>query len=260
MPGSRRLGRLSTCDPVEYAPTALSDATLFSMQETASGERAAGIDPIRPAIPAGITAGGVVAIGRRIDAALAPAVAEALAAGGIGAFELTLNEPEDEAIRAIESVARHGPSLGMDIGAGTVLSIEAAGRAIDAGATFLVMPHLDPELVAWATLRGIPAIPGAATPTEVLAAWRAGAAAVKLFPASSAGPGFVRECRGPFPDIPLLPTGGVTLQTVAAFIAAGAIAVGMGGWLLGDGDPGLVRERAASAVAAVAAARNDPRA
>ena len=86
--------------------------------------------------------------------------------------------------------------------------------------------------------RGIPAFPGCATPTEVLAAWRAGAAAVKLFPASVAGPAFVREMRGPFPDIPLVPTGGVTVETAPSFIAAGAVAVGMGGWLLGDGAAG----------------------
>ena len=102
----------------------------------------------------------------------------------------------------------------------------------------------------------IPAFPGCATPTEILAAWRAGAAAVKAFPASSLGPGFVRELRGPFPDIPLLPTGGVTLETAPAFIAAGAIGVGMGGWLIGDGDPAGVRERAGQVVGAVAAARS----
>jgi len=209
----------------------------------------------RPAVPAGITNCGVVAIGRRVSATAAPGVAEALAAGGVRAFELTLNEPEASALAAIEAIAKVGAELGMEIGAGTVLSIEAAGRAVDAGATFLVMPHLDPELVAWAAGHGIPAFPGAATPTEILSAWRAGAAAVKLFPASSAGPGFIRELRGPFPDIPILPTGGVTLETAPAFIAAGAIGVGMGGWLLGDGDPASIRKRAASVVRAVAVAR-----
>lgn len=196
-----------------------------------------------------------MAIGRRVAPSDAPAIAEALAAGGVRAFELTLNEPEVEALRAIEAASRSGPGLGLEIGAGTVLSIAAAGRAVDAGATFLVMPHLDTDLVAWAALRGIPALPGCATPTEILAAWRAGAAAVKLFPASSLGPSFVRECRGPFPDVPLLPTGGVTLENAAAFIAAGAIGVGMGSWLLGDADPIGVRERAAQIMAAVAAAR-----
>ena len=209
----------------------------------------------RPAIPGGITEGGVVAIGRHVAAAVAPLVAGALADGGVRAFELTLNAPEADALRAIEAVAGIAADLGLEIGAGTILSIEAAQRAVDAGATFLVMPHLDPDLVAWATARGIPTLPGCATPTEILAAWRVGAAAVKLFPASSAGPGFVRELRGPFPDIPLVPTGGVTLESAPAFIGAGAIAVGMGGWLLGDGAPDGVRARAGAVVTAVAAAR-----
>ena len=209
----------------------------------------------RPAIPAGLASAGVVAIGRHITAQTVHDVADALVAGGVRAFELTLNEPEADALRAIEAAARIGPEIGLEVGAGTVLSIEAARRAIDAGATFLVSPHLDEELVAWAAGRGIPAFPGCATPTEILAAWRAGAAAVKLFPASSAGPGFVREMRGPFPDIQLVPTGGVTLETAPAFIAAGSVAIGMGGWLLGDGGPVRIRERAAAVVSAVAAAR-----
>ena len=209
----------------------------------------------RPAIPPGLLNGGVVAIGRHVAASAVPAVGEALAAGGVRAFELTLNEPEDAALASIEAAARVASGLGLEIGAGTVLTIEAAGRAVDAGATFLVMPHLDEELVAWAAERGIPAFPGCATPTEILAAWRAGAAAVKLFPASSAGPAFVREMRGPFPEIPLVPTGGVTVETAPGFIAAGAVAVGMGGWLLGDGEAAGIRERAAAVVGAVARAR-----
>lgn len=209
----------------------------------------------RPEVPDGIALGGVVAIGRGVSAAAAPAIAEALAAGGVRAFELTLNEPEADALRAIEAVAAVGADLDLELGAGTVLSIDAARRAVDAGATFLVMPHLDPDIVAWAAMFDIPAFPGCATPTEVLAAWRAGAAAVKVFPASSVGPAFIRELRGPFPDIPLLPTGGVTLENAPAFMAAGAIGVGMGGWLLGDGARAGVRERAASVVAAVMTAR-----
>jgi 2-dehydro-3-deoxyphosphogluconate aldolase/(4S)-4-hydroxy-2-oxoglutarate aldolase len=209
----------------------------------------------RPSIPDGITTGGVVAIGRGVAPTRVDAITAAMADGGVRAFELTLNEPEDEALRAIDAAARSGPGLGVQIGAGTVLSIEAAGRAVDAGASFLVMPHLDPELVRWASARGIPALPGCATPTEVLVAWRAGAAAMKVFPASSLGPSFVRECRGPFPTLPLLPTGGITLENAPSFITAGAIGVGMGSWLIGDARPSGVRERATKIVAAVAAAR-----
>ena len=210
-------------------------------------------EPTRPQIPAGLLAGGVVAIARRLSADAAPAVAEALSSGGVRAFEITLNEPKDVAFRAIEAVAARGADIA--IGAGTVLSIEDARLALDAGATFLVMPTTDTELVAWAAARGIPAFPGAATPTEILAAWRAGAAAVKLFPASALGPSFVRECRGPFPDIPLVPTGGVTAETAGTFITAGAIAVGLGSWLVGDGAADGVTRRARQVVDAVASAR-----
>lgn len=210
----------------------------------------------RPAIPDGLLAGGVVAIGRRLGAARVAEIAAGLAAGGVGAFEITLNEPEAEALGAIEAAARLAPA-GMVIGAGTVLTIEAAGRAIDAGATFLVMPHTDPALVAWAVSRGVPAFPGAATPSEVLVGWRAGAAAVKLFPASVVGPGFLRELRGPFPEIPIVPTGGVTAETAGAYIRAGAVAVGLGSWLIGDGSADAIADRARLVVRAVADARAD---
>src|SRR5439155_6667975 len=125
-------------------------------------------------------------------------------------------------------------------GAGTVLDEASAEEAIRAGATFLVMPHLDDHLVRWAVERGVPAFPGAFSPTEILSAWRAGASAVKLFPASAVGPAFVREFRGPFPEIPLIPTGGVTLESAEAFVTAGATALGLGSWLMGGHDAALV--------------------
>jgi len=206
-------------------------------------------------IPEGLLRGGVVAIGRRIDAGRVAGILDGLAAGGVGAFELTLNDPEADALRAIQAAARHAAGSDMTVGAGTVLSIETAGRAVDAGASFLVMPHTDPELVAWAASRGIPAFPGASTPTEILTGWRAGAAAVKLFPASVVGPGFLREFRGPFPDIPLVPTGGVTADTAGDYIRAGAVAVGIGSWLIGDGALDGIAERSARVVRAVAEAR-----
>jgi len=209
----------------------------------------------RPAIPPGLLRGGVVAIGRRIDPARVAAVIDGLAGGGVEAFELTLNEPEADALVAIEAAARHAADGTVAIGAGTVSSIEAAGRALDAGATFLVMPHTDPSLVAWAAERGVPAFPGAMTPSEVLAGWRAGAAAVKLFPASVVGPAFVRELLGPFPDIPLIPTGGVTAETAGDYIRVGAVAVGLGSWLIGDGLVEGIAARAARVVRAVADAR-----
>lgn len=199
----------------------------------------------------------MIAIARHVRADAVAALCDALVAGGIGAFELTLNEPESEALATLAAAADEVAArrLPLAIGAGTVLSIEAAQRAVDAGASFLVAPHLEPAVVAWAATRGLPMLPGAATPTEVLAAWRAGAAAVKVFPASVLGPAFLRELRGPFPDIPLQPTGGISVETAGAFIEAGAIAVGIGSWLFADPDPAEVTNRARQATAAVAAAR-----
>jgi 2-dehydro-3-deoxyphosphogluconate aldolase / (4S)-4-hydroxy-2-oxoglutarate aldolase len=211
-------------------------------------------DP-RPPIPAGLVAGGVVAIARNLTEDAVRGVADGLLRGGVRAFELTLNEPEDQALVALRAATRHAQGTALEIGAGTVLTIEAAERAADAGATFLVSPHVDPQLIEWAAERDVPFIPGAFTPTEILAAWRAGAPAVKLFPASVASAAFVRELRGPFPHIPLLPTGGVTVDTAPEFIRAGAIAVGLGSWLIGDSEPTEVANRASGAVRAVADAR-----
>jgi 2-dehydro-3-deoxyphosphogluconate aldolase/(4S)-4-hydroxy-2-oxoglutarate aldolase len=212
---------------------------------------------IRPPLPAGIASAGVVAIARRLTPVAVPAIADALVAGGIRAFELTLNEPQDVALRVIKAAATHAATtdLPIAVGAGTILTVDAAARAVEAGATFLVSPHLDVEIVAWAVGRGIPILPGAATPTEVLSAWRAGAAAVKVFPASALGPSFIREMRGPFPDIPLQPTGGITVDAIGDWIAAGAVAIGLGSWLFAGGTPASVEDRARQATAAVASAR-----
>jgi 2-dehydro-3-deoxyphosphogluconate aldolase/(4S)-4-hydroxy-2-oxoglutarate aldolase len=206
-------------------------------------------DPDRPPIPPGIVSGKVIAIGRGLAPSAILPVAASLAGSGVQAFEITLNSPAPmEAIAAL--AARFDPH-DLLIGAGTVLDIAAAEAAVDAGARFLVMPHTDVDLIAWAAERGIPCFPGAFTPTEVLRAWRAGASAVKLFPASVVGPAFVRELRGPLRAIPLIPTGGVTLDSAPAFVAAGAVAVGVGSWLTGPGEPDEVALRARQIVAAI---------
>ena len=140
------------------------------------------------------------------------------------------------------------------VGAGTVLSVPAARRAVDAGAAFLVCPHTDLRLVEWALEHAVPIFPGALTPTEVVRAWDAGATAVKLFPASVVGPAFVREIRGPLPQVPLIPTGGVSADNAGAFISAGAVAVGLGSWLIGDGRGAGVRARARQVRDAIASA------
>ena len=209
----------------------------------------------RAPIPEAIASSGVIAIGRGVDADRVSTIALALLRGGVSAFELTLNEPESKALDALRQVAGRFSGSELLLGAGTVLTIEAAERAIEAGARFLVSPHTDPELVTWANEHDVPVFPGAFTATEILSAWRAGATAVKLFPASVAGAAGLREIRGPLPDIPLIPTGGVTAESAGAFVQAGAVAVGAGGWLIGDGTAQGVRERAASIVSAVEEAR-----
>ncbi len=198
----------------------------------------------RPEIPAVVLKSRAIAVGRHISAEAAPAIGEALVAGGVTAMELTLNEPEGAALRAIEALARVAGDLGALVGAGTVLSVSAADRAVSAGARFIVMPHTDTAVVAWCVDHDVPCFPGALTPTEILAAWQAGASAVKLFPAATVGPRYLSQIGGPFPDIPIVPTGGVSAETAGDWIAAGAVAVGMGGWLIGDGEAGGVTSRA----------------
>ncbi len=210
----------------------------------------------RPPIPEAIASSRVIAIGRRLEPSTVPAIGDALVSGGVRAFEITMNS--QGAIEVIEALAARFAPDELLVGAGTVLELSEAEDAVRAGAAFLVMPHFDPEIVGWARDRGIPAFPGCFGPTEILAAWRAGAAAVKLFPASAVGPSFVREMRGPLSQIPLVPTGGVTIENAHEFIAAGAAAVGMGSWLTGSGDPEVVRERATAITRSVAGAAGRP--
>ena len=176
-------------------------------------------------------------------------VVEALVAGGVRAFEVTLDSPD--AMAAIRTLATQYSDGSLLVGAGTVLDVASATAAVAAGASFLVSPHTDRELIRWAVAQRIPIFPGAFTPSEILAAWRAGASAVKLFPASTVGPSYLRELRGPLAEIPLIPTGGVTGENAAAFIAAGALGVGVGGWLFATGSPDLIRQRAAQLISAV---------
>ena len=205
----------------------------------------------RPPIPDLIVESRAVAIGRHVLAADAPRIGRALAAGGVLAMELTLNEPEDAALAAIEALALEGEDLGALVGAGTVLSIGAAKRAVDAGARFIVSPHTDEELIHWCALSGVPCFPGAMSPTEIIAAWNAGASAVKLFPAATLGPGYLQQLSGPLPAVRFVPTGGISAATAGEWIAAGAVAVGIGGWLIGDGQTEGVTQRARQMAAAV---------
>lgn len=202
----------------------------------------------RPPIPSAIVAGRVVAIGRNLYPERALRIGEALAASGVPAFEVTL-----QGTGALDAIRSLRSELGdrLLVGAGTVLDVEGAAAAVEAGATFLVMPMTDLAVVGWAVERRVPVFPGAFSPTEVLAAWRAGASAVKLFPASVGGPALVRELRGPFPDIPLMPTGGIRADDARSLIDAGAVAVGVGSWLTGAPDDESLRTRATALMAAV---------
>lgn len=160
-------------------------------------------------------------------------LAEALAGDGIRTFEVTFDGPTaPEDLRAVRQLLDETGPADAIVGAGTIRSIDALDAAREAGAAFAVSPGLDVDVVRRSIAHGLPCIPGAYTPTEVDAAWRAGATFVKLFPASSLGPTHVRELRGPFPEIETIATGGVDATNARAFLDAGCVAVGIGGALV----------------------------
>ncbi|CAN5715032.1 bifunctional 4-hydroxy-2-oxoglutarate aldolase/2-dehydro-3-deoxy-phosphogluconate aldolase [soil metagenome] len=153
-----------------------------------------------------------------------------LAEAGAGIFEITFDAPS-----AADDVATLQDQLadpGLLVGAGTLLNAEQLGAAIEAGADFGVSPVHNFALARAAVEAGLPFIPGAFTPTEMLSAWSAGATFVKLFPASAVGPQLIREVRGPLPQIEVIPTGGVDASNAEAFLQAGAAAVGIGSALV----------------------------
>jgi 2-dehydro-3-deoxyphosphogluconate aldolase / (4S)-4-hydroxy-2-oxoglutarate aldolase len=171
----------------------------------------------------------VVAVMRRVAQPLE--AARALREGGIGVFEITLDS--QDALGTIASL-RGDPEL--VVLAGTVRTVDDVRAAVEAGAQGCVAPVLRPEVLEACRETGLPSIPGAMTPTEVETAWELGATMVKLFPAARLGPEFVRDLRGPLGDVPLLATGGVDVSNAAAFLRAGAEAVGVGSALVGAGD------------------------
>lgn len=187
----------------------------------------------------------VIAIARRVPHGRLAAMTDVLTESGIDVIEVTLDG--DDALASLEWLAGRG----VVAGAGTVRSRLDAERALDAGARFLVSPHTDADVVSFAVDRAVPMMPGAMTPTEVASAWALGASAVKLFPATVGGPEFLAAVRGPLGDIPIIPTGGVDATNAADFLRAGALAVGVGGWLTGSPDDRVVAERARLLVDAV---------
>jgi 2-dehydro-3-deoxyphosphogluconate aldolase/(4S)-4-hydroxy-2-oxoglutarate aldolase len=196
---------------------------------------------------------GVVAVIRLQDASRLRGLIDALAAGGIRALEVTMTVPG-----ALDLIAAIAPTLPEDflLGAGTVLDGPTAGRAIDAGAQFVVSPIFRPEVITVAHRCDKPAMPGCFSPTEIQNAWEAGADIVKVFPATSLGPAFLRDVRGPLPHVKLMPTGGVSIENADEWIRAGAVAVGVGSALVdavavAAGDYASITERAKRIVANV---------
>jgi len=173
----------------------------------------------------------VIGILRGVDAGWFGEVMAASFAAGLEAIEVTMNTPGAEKIVAAH---REKVPAGRLLGMGTIRNIEEARRAADSGAMFLVSPNLDEAVIAFARRRGIPMVAGALTPTEVYRARRAGADLIKVFPcAALGGPGYIRALRGPFDDIPLVAVGGVTLDNLADYRAAGAWGVGAGPAMFG---------------------------
>ena len=155
--------------------------------------------------------------------------AEAVASGGIPIVEVTMTVPG--AIEVISHLVRNGPEL--IVGAGTVWDTEMARRCLDAGAMFLTSTGLDIQIVEFAARENVVTFPGALTPSEVMMAWKAGADFVKVFPCSQlGGPAYIKALKAPFPQVPLIASGGVNQQNAAAFFLAGASAVGVGAHLI----------------------------
>ena len=163
------------------------------------------------------------------EAADALMAAEAVASGGIPIVEVTMTVPD--AFFVMAALKKHRPA--MIVGAGTVLDVETAVRCLDAGADFLTSPGLDLEIVEFALRRDTFVLPGAMTPSDVMAALKAGADFVKIFPcAPLGGPAYIKALQAPFPNVPLVASGGVNQANVADFILAGATAVGIGAHLI----------------------------
>ena len=201
---------------------------------------------------------GIIPVVRASSSAEALAVVEAIREGGIPILEITMTVPG-----AVGVISELTQRLGDDalIGAGTVLDADAAKQCVDAGAKFIVSPALDVPTIEACRRMNVPVFPGALTPTEILTAWKAGANAVKVFPANAVGgASYLRSVKAPLPQVELIPTGGVNLKTVAEFVAAGALALGVGADLvdvaaLRRGEAAAITRKAKEYVAAVGAAR-----
>lgn len=173
----------------------------------------------------------VIGILRGVEADFFPEILEASFAAGLMALEVTMNTRDAE---RIISRNRGIVPFGRFLGMGTVRNIEEAKRAVGCGAMFLVSPNLDVAVIAYAKKQGLPIVAGALTPTEIYAAWKAGADMIKVFPCQALGGArYIKELRGPYDDLPLVAVGGVTLDNLAAYFAAGVRGVGVSTSLFG---------------------------
>lgn len=204
-----------------------------------------------------ITASGLVGIVRTESPEKARRIAQACIDGGVTAIEITFTVPG--ALQVISELAQTYSDGRIVVGAGTVLDAETARAAILAGAAYIVTPALNEETVKLCHRYQVPVMAGAMTVKEIIAAMEAGSDVVKVFPGETLGPGFVRAVRGPLPQAPLMPTGGVSLDNVSEWIKAGCVAVGVGGNLTGKADAGdytAVTETARQFIAKIQAARS----
>ena len=200
---------------------------------------------------------GAVAVVRLHSTEAAIRVADALHAGGVRALEITVTVPDAFAVIAAVT-KRFGDEV--CVGVGTVLDVETVRGAVSAGAQYVVSPVFRPAVIAESHRLGVPAMPGTFSPTEMLTAHEAGADVVKVFPADTFGPGYLKSVLAPMPFLRLMPTGGVTPDNVGDWLAAGAVAVGLGGALVdaklvAAGDWAGITARARRVADGVAAAR-----
>ncbi len=204
-----------------------------------------------------IAQAGIIAIMRAKSSDQLIAAAEAIQLGGVNVIEVTMTTPG-----ALDVIQKATERYGQDVlfGAGTVLDPETARQAILAGAQFIVCPTFKHETVELCKRYSVPVMPGAYTPTEILTAWEAGADMIKVFPADTLGPAFIKAVKAPLPQVKLVPTGGVSLANIADFFRAGVEAVGIGSELINNTlletrDFNALTERARQFVAAVQQAR-----
>jgi 2-dehydro-3-deoxyphosphogluconate aldolase/(4S)-4-hydroxy-2-oxoglutarate aldolase len=213
----------------------------------------------RQQVAARIEAKGLVAILRLQDSQTTLPIVEALCAGGVDCIEFTMTTPG--ALRALEQVTqRYGDEILF--GAGTVLDAETARTVITSGARFVVSPALSLPLIEMCHRYGIAVVPGTFTPTEILTAWQAGSDLVKVFPVSAVGPSYLRAVLAPLPQVRIIPTGGITLETAADYVRAGAVAVGLTTTLVDDatvraGRFDVITQRTARLLADIHAARTE---